>query len=171
GGRDKATIEINGRTLLDRALAAVAQAGTVIVVGPRHETTRDVGWLREEPAGSGPAAAVGAALDRVREDLVVVLAVDLPLITSTHIDRLLDAVGDKEGACFVDDEGRDQPLAAVYRSDSLRAAAVRDLRDASVRSLIGQLDLARVVESAATFDCDTPEDVHTIEAMEAQHVR
>jgi hypothetical protein len=48
---------------------------------------------------------------------------------------------------------------------------VRDLRDASVRSLIGQLDLARVVESAATFDCDTPEDVHTIEAMEAQHVR
>jgi molybdopterin-guanine dinucleotide biosynthesis protein A len=171
GGLDKATIEYNGRTFLDRALAAVGGAGIVIVAGPRRETARDVLWVREEPPGSGPAAAIGAALPLVDAELTVVLAVDLPLVTPAHIDRLLIAVGDHDGACFVDDEGRDQPLAAVYASNALRACAARDLRDATIRSLVGELDVARLIDPSASLDCDTVEDVHMIEAMEDHHVR
>lgn len=126
-GADKATIEIGGVTLLERALAATAAAVDVVVVGPEVPTSRPVTFTREDPPGGGPAAGLLAGLDSLggAPELVCVLAVDMPKVDAGTVARLVRTVADDsaaDGAWLVDVSGREQPLAAVYRVVPLAAA-------------------------------------------------
>ncbi|MFL6171442.1 MAG: molybdenum cofactor guanylyltransferase, partial [Marmoricola sp.] len=92
-GADKASIELGGLTLLEHALGAMLDIDEVVVVGEAVPTTRPVTFTREDPAGGGPAAGVLAGLRAFarRPDLLVVLAVDMPLVTSATVRRLAAA--------------------------------------------------------------------------------
>ncbi|WP_344329901.1 molybdenum cofactor guanylyltransferase, partial [Kitasatospora putterlickiae] len=58
GGADKPGLTIGGTTLLDRVLAACADARTTVVVGPARPTARPgIRWTRERPPGGGPVVA------------------------------------------------------------------------------------------------------------------
>ena len=92
-GADKATLEHDGRTLLEHALDAVAAASEVVVVGPTVPTSRPVTFTRESPPGGGPLAGLtaGVAALAASPDLVVVLAVDMPHVTADTVARLWSA--------------------------------------------------------------------------------
>ena len=79
-GVDKAGVEYAGRTLLEHALAAVAGAVEVVVVGEPVPTSRPVTFVMEDPPRGGPAAAVLAGRDALlaAPPYVAVLAVDMP---------------------------------------------------------------------------------------------
>ncbi|HEY5201745.1 MAG TPA: NTP transferase domain-containing protein [Acidothermaceae bacterium] len=161
-GTDKAGLDVGGVTLLDRVLSAVADAHHCIVVGPRRPTAWPVTFTVEEPAGSGPAAAIVHGLSFVDAATVVVLAADMPF-AATAVPKLIDALAGAhaDAAMLVDDAGRRQPLLAAYRTDALRRCSDgRDWRGASVRALTEGLT---VVEVAAVgdeaLDCDTPEQL------------
>ena len=78
-GRDKATLTVEGQTLLERTLSGVPDAVPVFVSGPAVPLTRSgVQFTREDPPGGGPVAGVDAALTRVTTEVAVVLATDLP---------------------------------------------------------------------------------------------
>ena len=64
GGVDKASIELGGVTLLERALARCPRGAEVVVVGDEVPTTRPVTFTREDPPGGGPAAGLLAGLRR-----------------------------------------------------------------------------------------------------------
>ena len=65
-GRDKATTHVGGRRLVDRLLAEVPADVPVVIVGPSLERlARPVRFVREDPPGSGPLAAIGAGLAEV----------------------------------------------------------------------------------------------------------
>jgi molybdopterin-guanine dinucleotide biosynthesis protein A len=128
-GIDKASIELDGVTLLERALAATMTAVEVVVVGDQVPTSRPVTWTFEYPRGGGPAAGVLAALDRFLRppDLVAVLAVDMPRVSPGTFARLASAVAPGvDGAVLLDGEGRRQWLCGVYRRASLDAARPAD---------------------------------------------
>jgi molybdenum cofactor guanylyltransferase len=124
GGADKALLAHGDRSLLDRALDAVALASQVVVVGPRVPTERDATFVREAPVGSGPLAALSAGVAALPDELelVVVLAVDMPHVTAATVTRLVAAVGETSGAWLVDGEGRRQ-LAGVVRPAIVPPAA------------------------------------------------
>lgn len=132
-GVDKAAIELDGVTLLERALAAVMTAFEVVVVGEQVPTSRPVTWTMEDPRGGGPAAGVLTALGCFLRppELVQVLAVDMPRVTAGTFARLAGALVDPahepapDAAVLVDSSGRRQPLCAVYRRAALLAAAPR----------------------------------------------
>jgi molybdopterin-guanine dinucleotide biosynthesis protein A len=132
GGVDKASIEVDGATLLEHALAGTVGADEVVVVGPEVPTSRPVTWTREDPAGGGPAAGLLAGLDAlaVRPELVCVLAVDMPRFSARTLGRLVDVLTgageETDAACLVDDDHRKQWLAGVYRYDALAAARPAD---------------------------------------------
>lgn len=168
GGLDKAAIEIEGVTLLERALHATLTAGEVVVVGDEVPTTRPVIWAREEPAGGGPAAGLLAGTDRFTRpfDLVCVLAVDMPKVDAGTVARLtwaVEADPGVDGAVLVDDAGRRQTLAAVYRLAALRAARPADRaaeHGLPVRRLLDGLRLVEVPSVGdEARDIDTPEDL------------
>jgi molybdopterin-guanine dinucleotide biosynthesis protein A len=117
GGRDKASLEVAGRSLLEHALAAVAGAGEVVVVGPQVPAI-DVPFVREDPPGGGPLAGVAAGVAHLApgHDRVVVLAVDMPGVTPGTVARLLAASADGDAAWLVDEDGRRQLAGAVRPS-------------------------------------------------------
>ncbi|MET3803594.1 molybdopterin-guanine dinucleotide biosynthesis protein A [Nakamurella sp. UYEF19] len=168
---DKPALTIDGRTLLSVALAAVAPARTV-VVGPSRELSADVLQIRENPPGGGPAAALAAGLAALadseigsdRDELVVVLASDLPGIDAAAVDDLARALSSTgvDGAVLVDVDGRSQYLAGVWRWGPL-TAAVRSRtswHDARLADLLEPLIGARVPAARAiTSDINTPADL------------
>lgn len=153
GGVAKADVQVAGSTLLERARAALSEAGRTIVVGP------------EVPGG--PVAGIEAGLRRVDAPVVVVLACDMPLVSPATVTRLLEALdpetpGGIDGALLTDLDGRRQYLAAAYRSARLRDAVLEigPTTDQSVRRLVKGLHLVEVAaQSDEAMDCDTWPDV------------
>lgn len=171
GGADKAALEIDGVTTLERALAATMAAREVVVVGEQVTTSRSVTWTREQPAGGGPAAAVLAGLRAfgTPPEVLCVLAVDMPRVNAGTVARLtwaVEAEAGIDGALLVDARGHRQFLAAAYRPAALAAAAPIDRADEhglSMRRLVGGLRLVDVpAVGDEAHDLDTWDDVRAL---------
>lgn len=165
GGVDKAALEVGGRTLLSRALAATGGAARTIVVGPSRPLPPGVLTVIEHPPGGGPAAALAAGLVAVEAEVVVALACDLPHLTGDRVARLvrtLSARAAADGVAYTDEEGRRQPLAAAYRAAVLRSAYHRlgEPHGASLHRLTRLLTVIELADDPETaMDCDTWADV------------
>ncbi|GAA2792592.1 molybdenum cofactor guanylyltransferase [Saccharopolyspora taberi] len=162
GGVDKLRLPVGDRSLLERTLDAVAGADPVVVVGPRREVAHRVAWTREDPPGGGPLAGLSAGLAALSADveLVAVLAADHPHLTPGTVSRLLAAVGPAQGAVLVDADGVPQWLVGVWRGQALRAAMPADVRDRSVRGVLGALAPVQLpAVGAEASDVDTPDDL------------
>ncbi|MFB7761787.1 NTP transferase domain-containing protein [Streptomyces xiamenensis] len=172
GGVDKAAVTVGGRPLLERVLDACRDADRTIVVGPPRPTRRPVHWVREDPPGGGPLAALAAGAVHATAPLVAVLATDLPFLTPATARTLIGALPPAaDGVLFQDSEGRDQPLTAVYRTAALRAAlgALPATRHAPLRTLLPALDLHRLAGASTTFDCDTWAEIATARDRIKEH--
>ena len=176
GGVDKPSLLVGGRTLLDRVIAACAGAANVVVVGTQRETQRPVRFTRETPPGGGPVAAIAAGLPLVGDGLVAVLAADLPFLTEGTLRLLAANVTPAcDGSLLVDDTGRDQLLAGVWWSASLRRviAAAGPPEGLALGRVLSGLSVVRVpprelVDPSGPQpwrDCDTPEDLQRAEEL------
>ena len=179
GGVDKPALVVDGVSLADRALASVAGARRVVLVGHGvalpHGAEPCVRVARESPRWSGPVASVAAGLDAIESSapFTVVLAADLPA-AAPAVQRLLALAGSTaragaagRGLVAVAGGGIRQPMLAVYRSDRLRAAvsAVNgtglrgDGRGASMRAVLERMQLLEIeMPDAWCRDIDTPAD-------------
>ncbi|WP_405568386.1 NTP transferase domain-containing protein [Streptomyces phaeochromogenes] len=177
GGADKPGVHVGGRALLDRVLAACSGAAVTVVVAEPRPTARPVEWAREDPPGAGPLAALDAGLRHTAAAYVVVLSADLPFLDGGTVERLLTALQEAgtEGVLLTDSGGRDQPLVAAYRSAALRRelAALRaehgELTGLPLRRLTGALELTRITDPVASFDCDTWDDIAAARARIREH--
>jgi molybdopterin-guanine dinucleotide biosynthesis protein A len=165
GGQElgaKALIPLAGWPLADHVLLAASGASTRIQVGPRRTALGSPVFCTERPAGAGPVAAIAAALPLVGQPMVAVLAGDLPFIGDA-LDQLSRsvAVGGRDVGLLVDTGGRSNYLAAVWRTEALRAALARVGSPAGlpVRALYKQADIGHVPDfDACSADVDTPAD-------------
>ncbi|MCX5247492.1 molybdenum cofactor guanylyltransferase [Streptomyces sp. NBC_00201] len=177
GGADKPGVRVGGRALLDRVLAACADARRTVVVADARPTARPVLWAREDPPGGGPLAALGAGLHHTTAEQLVVLSADLPFLGAATVRRLLTALGASrsDGVLLTDADGRDQPLVAAYRAHALRrglaalATEHGELTGLPLRRLTAALDLTRVPDPVASFDCDTWDDIAAARARIREH--
>lgn len=146
-GADKASVELQGRTLLEHALEALTDADEVVVVGDPVPTTRPVTFVRESPRYGGPVAALLTGRDSLLRSpgTLGVLAVDMPRVNPWTFRRLHQAALGHDGAFLTDADGRRQ-LAGVV--DAARLDAVRPDLEAqhgmALRALLADLDLALV---------------------------
>jgi molybdopterin-guanine dinucleotide biosynthesis protein A len=170
GGADKPALLVGGRSLLDRVLDAVS--GQAVVVGPPRSTQRPVLTVREQPPGGGPVAGLAAGLPHVASPLVALLAADLPFLTAEVLVLLENSLGSADdGALLVDDDGRDQLLAGVWRTSSLRRMleVAGPPEGLALGKLLAGLTVVRVAVPAAARapwqDCDTPEDLRRAEEL------
>jgi molybdopterin-guanine dinucleotide biosynthesis protein A len=156
--------------LLDQVLSGMPGEAAVVCVGPpRASPVRpDVVWTREEPAGAGPLAAVGAGARVVPTedtDVVVLAGGDMPRVgyaVPALVSGLASSAPEVDAAVLVDATGRRQALASAWRRSALTAALERlgSLDGVPLHTL---LDGAAVVEVAdgwgAAHDVDTPADL------------
>ena len=151
GGAEKPELMVGGRRLLDIAVEALSGAETTMAVGTAIPTTRPVGWVREQPPGGGPVAALAAAL---------------PMLTAPTVVALAAECAGTAAVLAVDADGRDQPLLAGYPLAALRAVLPAEPHGVSLRAVVSALEAAgpvRRVDLGGTppvsWDCDTDADL------------
>jgi molybdopterin-guanine dinucleotide biosynthesis protein A len=184
-GRDKATLDVGGASLLDRTLAGVPADVPVVVAGPAVSMDRPgVRFVQEDPLGGGPVAGLEAALALTSTPVVVLLATDLPLIGTLPELLAAELAGDDsadpplDGVLVEDASGRPQQLCAAYRTSALRraiaetgpanGAAMRDVVSKLRTSTMSVLAVGGTTEVDPTWDIDTPDDVQRLTELLAE---
>ncbi len=131
-GRDKALLPLpDGRKLWERqldVLRVLAPAELFISGSARDGFPPDVTILADERPGLGPLSGIAAALKAMQTPRLVVLAVDLPAMTTDFLRGLLTATEDlfpNPGIVPQTDDGFFEPLAAVYPRDAWATAEDR----------------------------------------------
>jgi len=178
-GSDKLSAHTGGGTVLDVVLSSLPADVAIVVVGPRRPVTRNVLFVREDPEGGGPAAAVVAGVTaalRAGAEELVVLPGDAPGAGGGAITLLAALGAGAAAAVGVDAAGALQPLqVAMSRSAAERLlAAVGPDGGAqrSARSVVAALDATPVpLPRMATWDVDTPAQLAAWRVRDSAAVR
>ncbi|WP_205471778.1 molybdenum cofactor guanylyltransferase [Nocardioides sp. SYSU D00038] len=165
-GVDKASVELDGRTLLAWTLDAVVDAAEVVVVGDPVPTERPVTFTREDPRHGGPAAALLTGCDALlrRTPWLAAVAVDMPRLTFDTLRRLRSAAAGHDGAVLVDPGGRRQ-LALVVATARLQEVRPdhEGQHHLALHRLLAPLDLAEVAARGEEHrDVDTWADLRDL---------
>jgi molybdopterin-guanine dinucleotide biosynthesis protein A len=148
-GIDKATIEIDGTTLLDRAIARLAGVCDPVLIAPGGLTLDvDAHFLVPDTLpDAGPLGGIVAALQRSPHPRLAVVAVDMPWLDAALLSLLASRIGDHDIALCETQRGM-EPLHAIYAQSALPAAAAAlQSPDRSLRGLIRRLRSVRVSEA------------------------
>lgn len=150
-GQDKALLPIGGRTLLE----AIADA-----LRPLVERIRVVG---REPApglplrnaqpdlcpGHGPLSGIHAALATAEAGRVLVVACDLPLVTTAFLRGLVEALAPELDAVVPCPAGTPVAVCAVYRT-----ACLRYIEERLARGELAAGDFAKSLNARFLDDAD-----------------
>jgi molybdopterin-guanine dinucleotide biosynthesis protein A len=187
-GRDKARVELGGWPLLEIMLEKLRMLGVRARVAGLREPLDGVAGevIADAHPDCGPLSGIETALSHSEAALVLVLAVDLPLLETQFLLWMLRRA-ETTGAMATVPRllGEPQPLCAVYRRELRRG--VTDALDAADYKVMvaveralknGELDCFDVERSAASgawllrhaphwqfMNCNTPEELALAEAM------
>jgi molybdopterin-guanine dinucleotide biosynthesis protein A len=154
-GEDKATLLFRGRPLwkVQIELLRKLQPAEVFVSARTDPAWRpnEFTFVPDDPPSRGPLSGLAAASARMRTKHLLVLAVDMPFMTETHLRFLHDQIGPGRGLLPKIDN-RAEPLAAIYpieaRVDFVAALAGNDF---SLQTLTRKLvDAGRLFEFRVT---------------------
>jgi molybdopterin-guanine dinucleotide biosynthesis protein A len=116
-GRDKALLEVDGKSLLARQIELVREVGAaeVFISGRAgvDYAAFGCGVLQDEFQNAGPLAGIARGLSVLREPLLLVLAVDMADMRGDFLKKLLANCRPDVGAVPQVNEFI-EPLAAVY---------------------------------------------------------
>jgi molybdopterin-guanine dinucleotide biosynthesis protein A len=149
-GRDKAGVRLGGRTLLERAITRVREAGgEPLIIGPPWPAPEMLGARQsdesegasEADSRQGPLPALRHGLAICGTPIAVALACDLPLVPPGLLRMLAEEAG-RFDAVVPRAGGELQVLAAAYAKACL--GAIDQHLASGARSVHGFLDRVRV---------------------------
>ena len=118
-GRDKALLELNGETLIERALRKLkAVCEDAMIAGGSPELARFGRVISDPTPGLGPLGGVVAALEQSSCERNLFLAVDMPFVAESVLQSLISA-GGPEMVLLARADGYAQPLCGVYSRRAL----------------------------------------------------
>ena len=115
--REKAFLELDGRSLLARALElAAAVAGEACIIGPREKVSSFGRVVEDIYPGRGPLGGIHAALSSSQSELNLILAVDTPFVRPEFLQYLVAQA--RAGGALLD--GNFDYTAVAYRNRPVR---------------------------------------------------
>jgi molybdopterin-guanine dinucleotide biosynthesis protein A len=134
-GTDKSQLLIDSQKFVDRIADRLSSiASSVTVVGskfqnPKLRTVGDVypNW--------GALGGLHAALDACKAEWALVVACDLPFVTTELFVRLAQLSENHDAVVPIQPDGRPQPLCALYRTQPCRGVATDLIRAGKRRPL------------------------------------
>jgi molybdenum cofactor guanylyltransferase len=169
GGQDKSALIVDGVRLLDRQIAAVCPlTDTILLVGYPGPAPASSVVVPDHRPGTGPLGAISTALSIAPTERVLILAADLPFLTTAFLEFLARADENADAVVPVS-ERRWQPLCAMYhrRVAPLLDAAI-DRGELAVHAAVARLNPTLIADDRlAPFDpehrlfanINTPEDL------------
>jgi molybdopterin-guanine dinucleotide biosynthesis protein A len=147
GGRNKSALAVGGLTILERQLRALHDVtDDVMAIGGSPDADPRLRAVADRRTGLGPLAGLEAALEEARDETVLLLACDMPFVTTPLLAYLVGLAPAADAVVPRTDRGY-HPLCAVYDRRCLEA--VRRRLDAGALALQGLLQeiTVRVVEA------------------------
>ena len=172
GGVDKAALDLGGRPILEHMLAALGPlAREIVIVANDDRLAVDSRFrvIRDPEPHAGVLPALLAALDAATSDLMLLVACDMPFVSRSLVERLIELAADHD-AVVPKVDGYEQVMHAVYRVEPCQAA-VRTALERGRRRMIAFLDdvdTLMVAESdlraldpdlRSFFNVNTPDDL------------
>lgn len=167
-GQDKASLLLDGKSLLDRVTATMQQVFPRVVVSVRQlRAGVDLPQVCDEYEASGPLAGLIAGLAQADTPWVFAVACDMPFVSAKVVGYLAGERGRFQAVVPVVG-GYEQPLAAFYAKSALetmRASLAGG--DRSLRGALEKMEVKYVSEAElraadpqlrSFFDLDTPQD-------------
>jgi molybdenum cofactor guanylyltransferase len=159
-GRDKAMLEIDGVTMIDRAIDLIRGVGIEpVVVGRTGKTDRSLraSVIDDDWPGAGPLGGIATALRDSQAPWNLLIACDMPYLTAEWLEFLMGrANGSTADAIMPMNERGPEPLCAVYAKHG--ESAIRAGLDEGLRKVTDGLARLRVtyLESSEwkAFDSD-----------------
>ena len=127
GGRDKSALIVDGRPILERQIAELAQITSDILVVGRHPSSRAIAparYVADYAPGCGPLGGLHAALVSARGDATLVLACDMPYVSASLLRHLLALTSGADAVVPRTERGY-HPLCAAYTRACLEPVARR----------------------------------------------
>jgi molybdenum cofactor guanylyltransferase len=126
-GRDKASQELLGVSLLQRVVSRIEPLASEIVVVraagqtlPAIEASVPVRVVEDAIAGSGPIGGIYTGLSTIESPLAITVACDMPLLQpALLIEMLALATDDYDGVVPTNDMYLPEPLCAVYKKSCI----------------------------------------------------
>jgi molybdenum cofactor guanylyltransferase len=156
GGQDKSALIVDGVRLLDRQIATLRPlTDTILLVGYRGVVPAPCPVVRDLRPGTGALGALYTALAASSSSRVLVLAGDLPFV-STPFLAYLAAVDEAAAAVVPVADGLWHPLCAMYATSGAKVlAAALDRGGLTVRTAVASLNPRLVgAEEIARFNPD-----------------
>jgi molybdopterin-guanine dinucleotide biosynthesis protein A len=173
-GSDKLAVEIDGMTVLDRAIVAVSALATEVLLVGEATTGQPIRRIVDPEPFGGPLQAVSGALDAVGTDVALVVAGDMPSLVPDVLKLLVDVLAATTAHAVILADPRDplrrQPLPLAVQVEPARTAAATALESGD-RSLVRLLDRLHLVavpvdqwqpldpEARTLVDIDVPDDI------------
>ncbi|CAB4703329.1 unannotated protein [freshwater metagenome] len=165
-GSDKSQALIEGQRLIARILEAIPSEFDIIIVGPDPKImSSNYVCVIETPPAGGPVAGFKAGLELCNHEIVGLIATDMPFALMRVVNLFNSMTPHDDGVMYVDSAGFRQPLAAVYRVDSVEKALaeLNQVDGKSMRELISHLAIREIAMSheveQALMDIDTIADL------------
>ncbi|MFZ2300834.1 MAG: molybdenum cofactor guanylyltransferase [Gallionella sp.] len=168
-GTDKASILLDGKTLMQSVIATMQQLFPQVIVSVRQPRVGiDLPQICDEVPDGGPLAGLTASLGKVNTPWAFMVACDMPFVVPQVVELLAGHRAQHQAVVPVV-HGHPQPLAAFYAASCLaplRASLAAQQK--GLRGVLQQLDVRYVDETEmmqadphlrSFFDLDTPEDV------------
>ncbi len=181
---DKAFLEIGGETFLARAartLSMVCENRVKVVLNQTQKNfierlPESVSSIFDTFENRGALGGIHAALNDCETKYAIILAVDLPLVTNTAIEKLAETALTSNKFISVvprQTDGRIQPLCAVYRArycltllenflNENRSSAVKDFLELIAPRIVDQNKLTLNESPDVFFNVNRPADFQSI---------
>ena len=98
-GRDKGALIVDGRSILERQIAELSRfADDIMLVGAdvQESMSPDLRVVPDRTPGRGPLGGLDAALAAAKDEAVVIVACDMPFVTSAFLRHMLDLTRDAD---------------------------------------------------------------------------
>ncbi len=177
-GRPKATIDVQGRSFLERVSEALREGGcsrVVVVVAEQEGSVRaeaerlDVEVVLNPDPGDGPITSLRRALDRLDPDVDAVawLPLDHPLVEGAHVARLLEASRRSGASLTIPVHAGKRGHPAIFRRSLFAELSDPELEGGArtvVHRHLGRACLVDFDEPGVVIDVDTPEALERLRA-------
>lgn len=186
-GRDKGGLIVDGRSIVERQLDALAPvADDIMIVGREPELGTAGARFRvvaDRLAEQGPLGGLDAALAEAVHPVVILLACDMPYVTAPLLGWLAALVSGtpQVDAAVPHTSQGDHPLCAAY-TRACQAAVAKRLREGprAMKDLLRDLRVRRIDEielrqfgipQQLLANVNTPEDYASVQGPSAGHTR
>ncbi len=136
-GANKAQLKLAGRTFvacISDALSSIATS-TRVVGASEEAASNNLQIVPDVYAKWGALGGVHAALHACRAEWALIVACDLPFVSAELFGRLASLRGNFDAVVPVQEDGRPQPLCALYRAAACRNPAQALIENQERRAL------------------------------------